>query len=207
MTSYWRNTMGVTSQIADNSSTACSGYQQRNHQSTILLVQCEGNPPTHVTPHKGPVIRKEFPCYDISDERRRLHVYPDSKVHGANMGPTWVLSAPDGPHVGPMNLVIRVTYGADSPPGSKATADRHRRSNTTGSELPAWTRSDPYGCMHIVYIGFNGCWYWVYLFHIPHARSTFNVSLIRWSDNNINVGFITMHGHNTQDTPIRCVNL
>ena len=34
--------------------------------------------------------------------------YPDSKVHGANMGPTWVLSAPDGPHVGPMNLVIRV---------------------------------------------------------------------------------------------------
>ena len=24
------------------------------------------------------------------------------------MGPTWVLSAPDGPHVGPMNLDIRV---------------------------------------------------------------------------------------------------
>ena len=32
---------------------------------------------------------------------------PHSKVHGANMGPTWVLSAPDGPHVGPMNLAIR----------------------------------------------------------------------------------------------------
>ena len=32
---------------------------------------------------------------------------PDSKVYGANMGPTWVLSAPDGPHVGPMNLGIR----------------------------------------------------------------------------------------------------
>ena len=31
---------------------------------------------------------------------------PDSKVHGANMGPTWVLSAPDGPNVGPMNLAI-----------------------------------------------------------------------------------------------------
>ena len=31
---------------------------------------------------------------------------PHSKVHGANMGPTWVLSAPDGPHVGPMNLAI-----------------------------------------------------------------------------------------------------
>ena len=31
---------------------------------------------------------------------------PDSKVHGATMGPTWVLSAPDGPHDGPMNLAI-----------------------------------------------------------------------------------------------------
>ena len=34
--------------------------------------------------------------------------YPDSKVHVANMGTTWVLSAPVGPHVGPMNLAIRV---------------------------------------------------------------------------------------------------
>ena len=34
-------------------------------------------------------------------------ITPDSKVHGANMGPTWVLSAPDGPHVSPMNLAIR----------------------------------------------------------------------------------------------------
>ena len=30
--------------------------------------------------------------------------YPDSKDHGANMGPTWDLSAPGGPHVGSMNL-------------------------------------------------------------------------------------------------------
>ena len=30
----------------------------------------------------------------------------DSKVHGVNMGPTCVLSALDGPHVGPMNLAI-----------------------------------------------------------------------------------------------------
>ena len=38
-----------------------------------------------------------------------LATSPDSKVHGANMGPTWVLSAPDGPHVGPMNLAVRVS--------------------------------------------------------------------------------------------------
>ena len=35
-----------------------------------------------------------------------VELSPDSKVHGANMGPTWVLSAPDGPHVGPMKLAI-----------------------------------------------------------------------------------------------------
>ena len=38
-------------------------------------------------------------CIDLND-------IPDNKVHGAIMGPTWVLSAPDGPHVGPMNLAI-----------------------------------------------------------------------------------------------------
>ena len=32
----------------------------------------------------------------------------DNEVHGANMWPTCVLSAPGGPHVGPMNLAIRV---------------------------------------------------------------------------------------------------
>ena len=37
-----------------------------------------------------------------------LDYYLDSKVHGANMGPTWVLSAPDGPHVGPMSFAIRI---------------------------------------------------------------------------------------------------
>ena len=35
---------------------------------------------------------------------------PDSKVHGANMGPTWGQQASDGPHVGPMNLAIRDVY-------------------------------------------------------------------------------------------------
>ena len=43
-------------------------------------------------------------------EGRGIHKYPDSKFHGANMGPTSVLSAPDGPHIGPMNLAIRVYH-------------------------------------------------------------------------------------------------
>ena len=31
---------------------------------------------------------------------------PDSKVHGANMGPIWGQQDPGGPHVGPMNFAI-----------------------------------------------------------------------------------------------------
>ena len=34
--------------------------------------------------------------------------FPVSKVHGASTGPTWVMSAPGGPHIGPMKLAIRV---------------------------------------------------------------------------------------------------
>ena len=30
-------------------------------------------------------------------------IYPDSKVHGANMGPFWGQQGPAGPHGGPMN--------------------------------------------------------------------------------------------------------
>ena len=48
-------------------------------------------------------ISRLFSC-NVSAEY--YDVIPDSKVRGANMGPTWVLSAPDGPHVGPMSLAI-----------------------------------------------------------------------------------------------------
>ena len=33
-------------------------------------------------------------------------VNEDSKIHGANMGPTWVMRAPGEPHGGPTNLAI-----------------------------------------------------------------------------------------------------
>ena len=33
-------------------------------------------------------------------------IYPDSKVHGANMGPIWDRQDPGGPHVGHMNFAI-----------------------------------------------------------------------------------------------------
>ena len=36
--------------------------------------------------------------------------YPDSKVHGANVGPIWGRKDPDGLHVGPVNFAIWVVY-------------------------------------------------------------------------------------------------
>ena len=34
--------------------------------------------------------------------------FPDSKIHGDNMGSIWGGEDPGGPHVGPMNFVIWV---------------------------------------------------------------------------------------------------
>ena len=39
-----------------------------------------------------------------------MEEFPDSNVNVANMGPTWILSAPGGPHVGPMNFAIRDSH-------------------------------------------------------------------------------------------------
>ena len=46
----------------------------------------------------------------VYDWLQIVEFVPDSKVHGANMGHIWVLSAKDGPHVGPKNLVIRGAF-------------------------------------------------------------------------------------------------
>ena len=44
----------------------------------------------------------------LSDVDGYMQFNPESKVHMAHMGPTWVLLAPGRPNVGPMNLAIRV---------------------------------------------------------------------------------------------------
>ena len=42
-----------------------------------------------------------------------INTYPDSKVHGANMGPIWGRQDPGGPHGGPMNFAIWVYVTLD----------------------------------------------------------------------------------------------
>ena len=59
------------------------------------------------------------PCWNYSQSMLSkgapgVSHFPDNKVHGANMGITWVLSAPDGPHVGPMNLALIIKYVPNS---------------------------------------------------------------------------------------------
>ena len=70
-------------------------------QRPVILLRCVA-----VASHSKaalPLVKRLATAWDRSRKRR---TNPDSKVHGANMGPTWVLPAPGGPHVGPINLVI-----------------------------------------------------------------------------------------------------
>ena len=41
-----------------------------------------------------------IPCWGSSVTSSQEYILPDNKVHGANIGSAWVLSAPDGPHIG-----------------------------------------------------------------------------------------------------------
>ena len=70
---------------------------------------CWGNPGSEIQVLPMHVLLVLFMTYCLYFS---VDSYPDSKVHGANMVPTWVLSAPDGSHVGPMNLAIRVCLHA-----------------------------------------------------------------------------------------------
>ena len=49
-------------------------------------------------------------CLSPPNMSRPDHCIPDSKVYESHMGPTWVLSAPYGPHVVPMNHANRDVF-------------------------------------------------------------------------------------------------
>ena len=52
--------------------------------------------------------------------------FPDSKVHGVNMGPIWGRLDPGRSHVGPMNLAIWVNNNSVGPPaGTEMTTKTH----------------------------------------------------------------------------------
>ena len=55
-------------------------------------------------------VRKFSLVYNIEVSRNgrkwQYAFIPDSKVHGANMGPIWGRQDPGGPNLGPMNFAI-----------------------------------------------------------------------------------------------------
>ena len=65
-------------------------FSATNNASAALAIVILNQHTCHTTPSW------EYPLYN-----------KDSKIHVAHMRPTWVFSAPDGPRVGPVNLVIR----------------------------------------------------------------------------------------------------
>ena len=81
MASYW-STHYLRINLDGTLNIVVHRYVNPIHNATVLIVDCSGRPNTP---------------RDI----------PDSKVHVAHLGPTWVLSATGGPNVGPVNLAIR----------------------------------------------------------------------------------------------------
>ena len=61
------------------------------------------------------------PSFDFDEVVRATNelccdwIYPDSKVHGANMGPIWGWQYPGGPHIGPINFAIWVMSSTEWP--------------------------------------------------------------------------------------------
>ena len=76
--------------------------------------------------HKDKIVTKLF--YSYNGNSYTDNMTPDGKVHGANMEPTWVLLAPDGPHAGPMNLAIRDILISSEPLGSHYQYKYHFKS-------------------------------------------------------------------------------
>ena len=78
------------------------------------LPSCHGGKP-HGSSHMGEsrtrLLYSESLVQDCGDSSALASINcPDSKVHGANMGPIWGRQDPGGPHVGPMNFAIWVGH-------------------------------------------------------------------------------------------------
>ena len=71
----------------------------KTYKFTVILTQ------TFIGYHN-----ESFPFLLLSNQTYHyINLFPGSKIHGANMGPTWVLSAPDGPMLAPWAFAIRIT--------------------------------------------------------------------------------------------------
>ena len=85
---HWKNSNVIIFNLCTKFSTACESFY------------C-----SYFMGYQEPTNDFEHACNFIGIHLGWINI-PDSKVHGTNMGPTWVLSVPGRPHVGLMNLAI-----------------------------------------------------------------------------------------------------
>ena len=93
--------------------------------------------------------------------------YPDSKVHGANMGPIWGRQDPGGPHVDPMNFAIWVHYTSRLWPGVGVTKPI--------SSVPLFSEIFSIAKTHVCY--------WISRLYLTGVAA----AQLRWHLSNINV--------------------
>ena len=90
---------------------ACTLYTQRDSDiwdtQCTLLQTCKETPCRIITIALA-ATRASRKMYSISADSHGSYLFPDSKVHGANMGPIWGRQDPGGPHVSPVNFAIWV---------------------------------------------------------------------------------------------------
>ena len=58
---------------------------------------------------------KDYFASVLESSQWLLVTTPDSKVHGANIGPIWGQQYPCGPHVGPINFAIWDAHWSEKP--------------------------------------------------------------------------------------------
>ena len=91
-------------------------YRSTSHDMEMLsalLNRCDGNAETWIKVTVAIVRVANQGTLHICCWLSHI-VYPDSKVHGANMAPIWGRQGPGGPHVGPMNFAIWVCIQSGS---------------------------------------------------------------------------------------------
>ena len=83
-------------------------HQPTNWYSRLNMAVENKAPSTKYSKNNLTSLGKHFGQWYRDSPLCLTHNYPDSKVHGANMGLIWGRQHPGGSHVGPMNLAIWV---------------------------------------------------------------------------------------------------
>ena len=90
-------------------------------------------------------------------------MFPDNKVHGANMGPIWGRQDPGGPHVGPMNFVIWVmSLNRDWYP------DTTKKARIISGRFDKWQNVPNLACVPI--ITYYPQWHYFVGFRLGHYK-------------------------------------